>query len=486
MGSYASRIASMSNTAVHNVYRGCKRKYIEEYDCDSESDYIERTLHTPKKRKLLTTAQYIYKTLFQEEKGSDITVFILGKAWRLHKVYISQSPYFASMFSGSWRETNEKVITVEITDPNITMNSLSTVLGSLYQDEVTLEPKEVISILATSVLFQLQGLIDECADIMIETTNSETVVPYYNAAVSYGVPTVKAAAKRWLEVNLLNYGWQHPPFLKEIAPDLMAELVASPDLVVLQTEFCIYLMLRIWLFAHTHNYDDTMKIDDYFKNHKWTEPFLTTDEGKEYAAPFKALKMKYLLLHEQDDKILYNDNLIPPDWLYNAYREQWHHLLRVDGNLDRGPVQMTEEEFSKECFRCGRCIEKPGEHTWRWKAFHYGLDLVMTVDTTSLRIMRNHRADTEHIKANHKEHKILIKVCLFSLDEQRQVKHVQNSGMLRLRLRKNTEHIFFQHEIMSLDKQLTYPLYISVNMQLVTPLALEEETTSADVVFSDT
>lgn len=42
------------------------------------------------RRKLLTTAQYIYKTLFQEEKGSDITVFILGRAWRLHKVYISQ------------------------------------------------------------------------------------------------------------------------------------------------------------------------------------------------------------------------------------------------------------------------------------------------------------------------------------------------------------------------------------------------------------
>lgn len=48
------------------------------------------------------------------------------------------------------------------------------------------------------------------------------------------------------------------------------------------------------------------------------------------------------------------------------------------------------------------------------------------------------------------------------------------------------QHIFFQHEIMSLDKQLTYPLYISVNMQLVTPLSLDEEKTSADVVLSDT
>ncbi|KAL0114461.1 hypothetical protein PUN28_011610 [Cardiocondyla obscurior] len=384
------------------------------------------------------------------------------------------------MFSGSWREANEKVISVEITDPNITINSLTIVLGSLYQDEVSLEPKEVISILATSTLFQLQGLIDECVDIMNETTNSETVVSYYNAAVSYGVPTVKATAKRWLEVNLLGYGWRQPSFLKEISPDLMAELVVSPDLVVLQTEFCIYMMLRLWLFAYMHNCEETLNVDEYFKNQKWTIPFLTTEEGQKYAAPFKALRMKYLLLHERDDKILYSDNLIPPEWLYSAYREQWLHLLRVDGNKDRGPVQMTEEEFSKECFRCGRCVEKPGEHIWRWKAFHYGLDLLMTLDTTSLRIERNHRIDSDHIKANHKEHKILIKVCLFSLNEQRQVKHVQDSRILRLRLRRNTEH-----EIMTLDKQLCYPLYISVNMQLVTPLTLAEEDTSTDIL-SDT
>jgi len=162
---------------------------------------------------------------------------------------------------------------------------------------------------------------------------------------------------------------------------------------------------------------------------------LITEEGKKYAAPFKALKMKYLLLQEQDDKILYSDNLIPPDWLHNAYREQWLHLLRIDGNEDRGyatiitceffsgrsnlhyfricsPVQMTEEEFFKECFRCGRLIKTSGEHIWRWKAFHYGLDLLMTIDMTGLRIERNHRLDSDYgqyIKANHKEHKVLMK-----------------------------------------------------------------------------
>lgn len=49
MGNYVSKIASMSNNAMHSMYRGRKRKCIEEDDFDSESDYIDRTLQTPKK-----------------------------------------------------------------------------------------------------------------------------------------------------------------------------------------------------------------------------------------------------------------------------------------------------------------------------------------------------------------------------------------------------------------------------------------------------
>ncbi|XP_033225287.1 protein germ cell-less isoform X3 [Belonocnema kinseyi] len=478
MGGYASRLASVSNIAVNSVYRGRKRKCIEEDYLDEESEFIDRTLQTPKKRKLLTTAQYIYKTLFQEEKGSDVIVFMLGRAWRLHKVYISQSPYFASMFSGSWREANEKVIRIEIADPNITADSLQTVLGSFYQDEISLEPRDVISILATATLFQLQGLIDQCTEIMVETTNVKTVVPYYNAAVSYGVPAVKTAAKRWLEVNLLGYGWLHPTFLNEITAELMTDLISSPGLVAMQTEFCVYMMLRVWLFVQIHNKEETLQIDEYFKSHVWKEPFLATEEGKKYAAPFKALRNKYLILHDQDVKILYSDNLIPPDWLHSSYKEQWLHLLRIDANKDRGPKQMSDEQFSRECFRCGRCVERPGEHVWRWTAFHFGLDLVVYLDTTTLRIKRNHRLDTDHIKANHTLHNILLQVCLISLNEQRQIKHIQDSGMLRLSLHKNEEK-----QVMILDKQLTYPLCVSVNMQVVTPVVSQEKEKSTDLTI---
>lgn len=97
----------------------------------------------------------------------------LGKVWRLHKVYLSQSPYFASMFNGSWREADEDYVHIEIIDPKITIESLYSVFGSLYMDEVSLEPREIVSILATATLFQLDSLIDRCAEVMIETTNAE-------------------------------------------------------------------------------------------------------------------------------------------------------------------------------------------------------------------------------------------------------------------------------------------------------------------------
>lgn len=125
------------------------------------------------RKKLISTAKYIYQALFKEERNSDITVHALGKVWRLHKVYLSQSPYFASMFNGSWREADEDYVHIEIIDPKITIESLYSVFGSLYMDEVSLEPREIVSILATATLFQLDSLIDRCAEVMIETTNAE-------------------------------------------------------------------------------------------------------------------------------------------------------------------------------------------------------------------------------------------------------------------------------------------------------------------------
>lgn len=73
------------------------------------------------RKKLESTAQYIYQVLFKEGKNSDITVEALGEEFNLHKVYLCQSPYFASMFGGSWLETTKNYIAIDVVDPLITI-----------------------------------------------------------------------------------------------------------------------------------------------------------------------------------------------------------------------------------------------------------------------------------------------------------------------------------------------------------------------------
>ena len=45
---------------------------------------------TPSKRRLKTTTEYIYETLFKDGKDSDVVVKALGRSWNLHKVISSR------------------------------------------------------------------------------------------------------------------------------------------------------------------------------------------------------------------------------------------------------------------------------------------------------------------------------------------------------------------------------------------------------------
>lgn len=53
----------------------------------------------------------------------------------------------------------------------MTFLALKVVFGSLYNDEVTLNPLEIVPILATATMFQLDGIIEKCTEVMLETIN---------------------------------------------------------------------------------------------------------------------------------------------------------------------------------------------------------------------------------------------------------------------------------------------------------------------------
>ena len=132
----------------------------------SFEDGADSKMNTPTRKKLKNTSRYIYETLFQNGQDSDVTIKALGNTWRLHKVYLCQSPYFNSMFSGNWAETNRREIDISVPDPNVTREALEVAFGSLYRDEVSIRPIEAESLVAAASLLQLDTLIQHCEDVM--------------------------------------------------------------------------------------------------------------------------------------------------------------------------------------------------------------------------------------------------------------------------------------------------------------------------------
>ncbi|XP_054263074.1 protein germ cell-less-like [Macrosteles quadrilineatus] len=471
MSKFVSQYAPVSVTEAYNRISH-KRKRMSSLEEEDETN-LEESLHSPKKRKLTCTTQYIYKALFVDGRNSDVVVDALGKEWRLHKVYLTQSPYFQSMFSGSWKETDNKYIRIEIADPNITLDSLKVVLGSLYQDEVSIEPADVVGVLAAATMFQLDGLIDQCLCIMVETISPLTATSYYEAASQYGLQRIRHATVKWFLTNLMTYYPSHAKRLRQIEPDLMAVLVQDKDLVVVQTEFCLYWLLRFWVFLRlhphwTHDEDgctgsDSKQVTEFFHQRPDKSAFLVSPEGKDYLRVFQGLHIGSLITQVQDLRTLTTDRLLPEVWLYPVLTDQWASLLCLDSGKDRGPEKerIGMDKFFSSCVRCGRVLESKDNHTWKWKVFNFGLDLVWSTFNNMLTVRR--ASDDAPLSYNGIRN-VMLRVTLATLDKQRQTKLSQSSGVISVMLVRNHEV-----KVMDLCPDFDYPLIVSVCLLSVTP-----------------
>uniref|UniRef100_A0A8B9JJV0 Germ cell-less, spermatogenesis associated n=1 Tax=Astyanax mexicanus TaxID=7994 RepID=A0A8B9JJV0_ASTMX len=223
-----------------------KRKRAPHCECDSEPEEDDSLLDTPRRKKLKSTSKYIYQTLFLNGENSDIRICALGQEWNLHKVYLCQSGYFSSMFSGSWKESHMMVIELEIPDQNIDTEALQVVFGSLYRDDVLIKPSRVVSILAAACMLQLDGLIQQCGETMKENVSVKTVCGYYAAANMYGLDSVMKKCLEWLLNNLMTH--QNVDLMKELGVEVIEQLIQSSDLFVMQVEMDVYTALKKWMF----------------------------------------------------------------------------------------------------------------------------------------------------------------------------------------------------------------------------------------------
>jgi BTB/POZ domain-containing protein 13 len=253
-----------------------------------------------------TTSQYIYEHLFVDGEGSDLTIVVLGKTWRLHKTILCQSNYFRAMFNGSWTEFDQKLVNIDIADDNINIEVLTITFGSMYKDDIDIDPAIVVGVLAAATLFCLDPLIDRCTRLMVEKISSQTAGHYHAAGKLYGQLVVERSCLHWLKGNLM-MSEQSADLLRSIDADLMSQLVASSDLLVLGEEKDLYSLLTQWLYLKLNpdddsNTSDLPKVTESFIR-SWSADwaateegtFLELDEGKQYAAAFRALRLHHVI-----------------------------------------------------------------------------------------------------------------------------------------------------------------------------------------------
>ncbi|KAL6052641.1 hypothetical protein STEG23_025833 [Scotinomys teguina] len=200
----------------------------------------------PRRKSGEDESRSIYESLFLTGEDSDVKICAFGQEWCLHRVNLCRAGYFASMFSGAWRETNMNTIEMEMPDRNIDRDSFHQALVYLYSNSVEIPPCRVIAILATATMLQMDELIQQCEEVMIVSVSIDTVCTYYHYAEDYGLQNTRHFCVQWLLDNLMIL--ENHELLREISLDLMKQLIASSDLLVIEVEIDVYTILKKWVF----------------------------------------------------------------------------------------------------------------------------------------------------------------------------------------------------------------------------------------------
>ncbi|KAM4532560.1 germ cell-less protein-like 1 isoform 3-T3 [Fundulus diaphanus] len=451
-----------------------KRKRNTKCDCDSEHDEEDDMLDTPRRQKLKSTSKYIYQTLFLNGENSDIRICALGQEWNLHKVYLCQSGYFSSMFSGSWKESNMMEINLEIPDQNIDTEALQVVFGSLYRDDVLIMPNRVISILAAACMLQLDGLIQQCGETMKENISAKTACGYYACASIYGLDSVMKKCLEWLLNNLMTH--QNADLMKELGAEVMELLIQSSDLFVMQVEMDVYTALKKWMFLQLNpSWDGPIKqlladADAWLCKRRTDlcekEPFLNTEEGVPFRSVFRLVRLQYIINDLASARILERDNILPPEWLTAMYKNQWFAMLRTEFDNDNGPQESNKDEFEQNSMRCGRKLSKDGDYCWRWTGFNFGFDLLVTYTNRFIVFKRNTLSQPcgGAVSLQARRH-LAYRLRLASFDSRGKLVCSRSTGYQLLTLEKDQEYV-----VMNLDSRLlSFPLYVCCNFLYTSP-----------------
>lgn len=173
---------------------------------------------------------HLYNRGLLSGKHSDITVIAFGQRYKLHRLILDRSPFFASALSEPWLEAQAKEMTVnpQDIDSSITQASFELALKRLYGYVSSDETHDPAGLFATACWLDMRDLVDSSIESMLRQMTTQTLSPLINLVTTnyYGRAGDKVLASA--KSMLCRDGWKMPlRFWDGVPGDVIREIVGG-------------------------------------------------------------------------------------------------------------------------------------------------------------------------------------------------------------------------------------------------------------------
>ena len=193
-----------------------------------------------------------YKTIFDSEQFSDITVVIGDREAKLHKCVLSGCEYFERMLSTEFKEATAKVVKLEVAEGSSAEATLLAIeyIYSGYFD-FHQHSDSVMEVLAAADKLQLTHLRDVCVEYLEDNLCAENVCTVFSASRHLGLQKLEKQCLRFL----LREGWEgansalrRPNGIEQLPKETLLSMLEGDDLNV--DEEVVFTALVRWCEAN--------------------------------------------------------------------------------------------------------------------------------------------------------------------------------------------------------------------------------------------
>jgi hypothetical protein len=191
---------------------------------------------SPQTTELPALPNHLYTRGLLSGQYSDITIHAFGHQYRLHRLILDQSPFFAGALSGSWLEakTNDVTIRPDDIDDTITQVAFELALSRLYGHIDTAgEEQDPVGVFATGCWLEVPAMVDSAVESILRQMALESLSLLIKLVTRnyYGRAGDKILASA--KCMLCRDGWKMPlRFWDDIPGDVVREIVGGDGFFV--------------------------------------------------------------------------------------------------------------------------------------------------------------------------------------------------------------------------------------------------------------